>query len=573
MINYLDDLGNCTCSCDGKNYTLLHEVCWMTVEDYEYNINIPDQAAIEADAEATIAGINDFIQPVWRPDTSYYVHFILKDTVAGANPGIYPFTYGFTTGGPIGYFHTHEKSTYGDIPLKAGQYIDTDAGPILLTNAITGKVLEDTVGIIRNPDGSKYNLPSGVASNPIAKIAPHPDKYALTSLGQYIDYSRSYPNANGNLLGAKPLFYNDETTKISLFFNKAYAKNFFREWPLYNGKAAQKGMLKIVIKDPVEGLEIINPPALNYDSSIITIPQTEQTWSIDEDPQIPFVLSQYEALFNAPNCIGSAMVIKPKSEYIVITPKHLKPNKLYSAIVNNMYTTANEFATVTPNQPVPIEVLNQTKEVHRFVFKTSRYANFKEQVESYRMQQIIDGQLVEKEALFTIEKSYTPEQVDGAYTTIINWINGNANQIPLTGFSTEVLDNLNNNYQHPFDRVFEGILGFKPLDEAISTEVNIIRNLDDNKVIAILVRNPEPFNNPKMPRVDVLNTIQVLTGTTVDYKVLHSKDYSQAIIMHTSREITSNVTVQFKYKIWNGNNFIVPLTGTEIIDQLNILNN
>ena len=565
IINYLDYLGNCNCSCHGKNYTLLHEVCWMTVEDYEYNVNIPDQAAIEADAEATISGLNDFIQPVWRPDTSYYVHFELKDTVADANPGIYPFTYGFTTGGPIGYFHTHEKSTYGDIPLKAGEYIDTDAGPILLTNAINGKVLEDTVGIIRNPDGSEYNLPSGVPSNPIAKIAPHPDKYALTSLGQYIDYERSYPNANGNLLGAKPLFYKDETTIISLFFNKAYAKNFFREWPLYNGKAAQKGMLKIVIKDPVEGSEIINPPALNYDSSITTIPQTIEEWISDDNPQVPFVLSQYEAMFNAPNCIGQATIIKPKSEYVTIIPKDLKPNKLYTAIVNNMYSKNSSFE--------PLPAFNQTKEVHRFVFKTSRYATFKEQVESYRMQQIIDGQLVEKEALFTIEKSYTPEQVDGAYTTIINWINGNANQIPLTGFSTEVLDNLNNNYQHPFDRVFEGILGFRPLDEAISTEVNIIRNLDDNKVIAILVRNPEPFNNPKMPRVDVLDTIQVLTGTTVDYKVLHSKDYSQAIIMHTSREITSNLKVQFKYKIWNGNNYIVPLTGTEIIDQLNILNN
>lgn len=555
ILNYLDDLGNCNCSCDGNNYTLLQEVCWMTVEDYEYNVNIPSQAAIEADAAATINGINNFIQPIWRPDTSYYIHFELKDTIENFGSSPFKFTYGFTTGGSLGYFHTHPKATYGDIPLKAGQYVDTDAGPILLPSSINGKVLEDTTGIIRNPDGSEYQLPSGNPANPIAKIAPHPDKYALTSLGQYIDYERSYPNANGNLLGAKPLFYKDNTTQIYLFFNKAYATNFFREWPLYKNKAAQKGMLKIVIKDPIEGssADIINPPSLDFDSSITTIPQTEEEWSIDTKPQIPFVLSQYEAMFNAPNCIASATVIKPKSEYITITPKFLKPNKLYTAIVNNMYTTDENFATA------PEQLLDQTREVHRFVFKTSRYATFKEQVESYRMQQTIEGQLVEREALFTIEKSYTPEQVNGAYTTIINWINGNINQIPLTGFSTEALDNLNNNYQDPFDRVFEGILGFEPLDEAISTEVNLIRNLEDNKVIAILVRNPEPFNNPKMPRVDVMDTIQVLTGTTVDYKVLHSKDYSQAIIMHSSKEITSNLTLQFKYKMWNGIAYVVPV--------------
>ncbi len=553
IINYLDDLGNCTCSCDGKNYTLLHEVCWMTAEDYEYNLNMPDQDAVSEDAEATIAGINDYIQPVWRPDTSYYVHFVLRDTVADSGPTDYPFTYGFTTGGPVGYFHTHEKATYGDIPLKAGQYIDTDAGPILLTNAINGKVLEDTVGIIRNPDGSEYDLPSGDLDNPIAKIAPHPDKYALTSLGQYIDYERSYPNANGNLLSAKPLFYNDDTTKISLFFNKAYAKNFFREWPDYQGKAAQTGMLKIVIKDPIESTspDIINPPALDSVTSDVTIPQTEQVWDIDTDPQIPFVLSQYEALFNVQNCIMDPpfVIIKPKSEYVIVTPKHLKPNKLYSAIVNNMYTTNQDFAS--PNDLSP-RLLDQTREVHRFVFKTSRYATFKEQVESYRMQQTIDGQLVEKEALFTIEKHFSLDQINGAYNTITNQ--------PVTGFNDAILANFENNYQHPFDRVFEGVLGFKPLDEAISTEVNVIRNLKDNKVIAILVRNPEPFNDPKMPRIDVSDTIQVLAGNAVnhDYKVLHSKDYSQAIIMHTSKEINNNLTLQFKYKIWNGSNYIVP---------------
>jgi hypothetical protein len=476
------------------------------------------------------------------------VHFELKDTVANAGPTPYKFTYGFTTAGPVGYFHTHPKTTYGHIPLQAGQYLDTDLGAVLLPANISGKVLEDTVGIIRNPDGSKFELPSGNPDKPIAKIAPHPDKYALTSLGQYIDYERSYPNANGNLLGAKPLFYKDNTTQINLFFNKAYTKNFFREWPAYDGKPAQKGRLKIVIKDPIESAnaDIVNPPALDYDVNITTIPQTIENWEFDKNPQVPFVLSQYEAMFNAPNCVGKATIIKPKSEFVTIIPKNLKPNKLYTAIVNNMYSKHPDFETEGET------LISQTKEVHRFVFKTSRYETFKQQVESFMIQQTINGSLVQKQAVFSITKELSSNQINGAYNTIIG--------APVTGFDADVLGNFENNYQHPFDRVFEGILNMNPLDEPISTEVNIIRNKDNNKVIAIIVRNPEPFNNPKMPLADVADTIQVLVGTTVnnDYKILHSKDYSQAIIMHSSKEINNNLTLQFKYKIWNGIKYIVP---------------
>ncbi len=569
IIDYLDDLGNCTCTCESNGYTLLHEVCWMTEEDYEYNTNIPSQSAIAADAAATVAGINNYIQPVWRPDTSYYVHFELKDTVANANAGIYKFAYGFTTAGPVGYFHTHPKATYGDIPLKAGQYLDTDLGPLLLPNEINGKVLEDTVGIIRNPDGSVFELPSGNAANPIAKINPHPDKYPLTSLGQYIDYERSYPNANGNLLGAKPLFYNDTTTQINLFFNKAYTKNFFREWPTYDGKTAQTGRLKIVIKDPVEASspDIINPPALDYDKDITTIPQTTEEWNSDDNPQIPFVLSQYGAMLNAPNCVGNATIIKPKSEYITIIPKNLKPNKLYTAIVNNMYTTLPAFASDQ------VTLMQQTKEVHRFVFKTSRYETFKQQVESFFMQQTIEGSLVQKQAIFTIEKEFSVDQIKGVYNTIIGQ--------PVTGFSPDVLDNFENNYQHPFDRVFEGILELQPLDEPISTEVNIIRNKADNKVIAIIVRNPEPFNNPKMP-LNVINQTLIVLNDGVqnpDYKVLFSKDNSQAIIMNVNQNITEkNLQLKFAYKIYQDNVVVInPLdyyaTKHEVVLNVNVLNN
>jgi len=569
MLNYLDKIGNCLCECNTKDFTLIHQVCWMSVTDYDYNINIPSQAAIEADSQATINGVTQYIQPIWRPDTSYFIHFVLKDSVDnGTHIEPYDFTYGFTTAGPVGYFHTHDEATYGDVKLKQGDrllkednsyYVVAlngllnEGGSLAVANS-NGFILEDTRGFLRDAATKALIIEPG--SNPPRnlKVVAHPDKYPLTTLKQYIDYNRSYPNADGNLLSAKPLFYNDKTTQIYLFFNKAYATHFFHKWNNYKNadgvNNAIDGRLKIVIKDPTEGVEIVNPPSLDVIESITTIPQTEQTWQIDDDPQVPFIVSQYLNLYKDSKCTGTITTIKPKSEYVKVTPRFLKPNKLYTAIVNNMYDFDHD--------GVLENTLDETREVHKFVFKTSRYATFKEQVESYYLKQTIEGNVVQGEAFFNIEMRFTQEAITAAYNTIVGQ--------SITGFSSEVTSNLENNYQHPYDRIVEGILELPALDEAISTEVNVIRNLEDSKVIALVVRNPEPFNNPRMPLEYVQDVLQIMSGITADasYKILFSKDYSQAIIMHSSKEITTNsLVIQFKYKIWNGSSYVVPDEDTD----------
>jgi hypothetical protein len=97
--------------------------------------------------------------------------------------------------------------------------------------------------------------------------------------------------------------------------------------------------------------------------------------------------------------------------------------------------------------------------------------------------------------------------------------------------------------------------------------------------VAVLIRNPEPFNNPRMPLEDVRDTIAVLDGagnSAPGYRVLFSKDYSQAIIMHDSLEITGPWAVRFQYKLWNGSGYVVPgtpdystdLVGTVVVGGL-----
>src|SRR5690606_7844044 len=103
-----------------------------------------------------------------------------------------------------------------------------------------------------------------------------------------------------------------------------------------------------------------------------------------------------------------------------------------------------------------------------------------------------------------------------------------------------------------YDRIFEGILGLNPWDEPVSTEVNVIRDSNNGNIIALIVRNPEPFNNPKFRKEVIVDTIEVVVAGQVDdsYSVLFSKDNSQAIIMNAAKNITENLNLKFKYKIY-----------------------
>lgn len=663
ILEMIEEAGNCNCDPeDRKCYTLLHQICWLSFDAYQYNINIPGQAAIEADALATVDGITKFIQPVWRPETSYYVSFVLRDIVDNDVFTDYTYTYGFTTGGPIGYFHTHPNSTYGDPAF--------------------------------------------------------PEKYALTGLRQYIDYQRSYPNADGNLLSAKPLFYADETTKIDLFFVKAYATHFFQKWEAYNGQVEVDGRIKIVIKDPREGTTIVNPPFLNYNSNVVDVPQTIESWADDPNPLLPHVFDQYANLIEANLCVptgGDAII--PKSSYLNVIPKNLKPLKVYTAIVNNLYDADRDgnFNTDVDGNLTD----DETKEVHKFTFQTSRYAGFKDQINSYIMAEKIAIKPIVKSEVDDYSAAYSGATINAVMDTITNTPNSigdaligtyphpfdravegllglapfasvtsnqfnqirdtnNADEIiavvivspipfnnlrvpetevlkairvldntgipssdykvvlssdytqalimhnslsfagvianyqfehPVTrvatfeikkGFTSTELqaaydlidgnpnvlaDGLTTEYQDPFDRIVEGIFGFNPLVKAVSTEFNLVKDENNGDIpIAIIIRNPEPFNNPKIPIADALDTVEILSsGGAVDtsYKMMFSKDYSQVIIMRSSLTIPAGLfNFRFKYKIWDGSGYIVPGTGngyssdeagTILIDNLQLV--
>ena len=478
-------------------HTFLHEVCWESVEDYVFNLNIPGQDAIQQDYQDTVDAVSKRVSPIWRPDTKYYVHFQLKDEVDdGENQGIYDYYYGFRTAGPIGHFHNATGVDYGEE---------------------------------RDADG---------------KLA-FPDRYDLTSIRKYIDYQRSYPNADGNLLKSKPLFYSSEdgNNEIRLFFSKPYTYHMLSDWPAYNGLPALEGEMKIVVKDPIEDVTIQNPPP----PDVITdeIPQTVESWTEDNEALMPehlrFWNNFVEAQASNPDVsclITGGELIRPKSYIRTIRLNHLKPNKLYTAIVNNTFEGI-------------------TTEIHNFVFRTSRYKDFTEQVNSYLL---LDEGGNSKEAIFTVSEPLTAQEITTSYNIV-------------AGTSDSNSDNLAGQYPDLFDRVIEGVLGIKPVDPAMSTEFNLITDENSGNVIALLIRNPEPFNDPKMPLSEVSGTISVLNGNgnpDSAYKVLFSNDYSQALIMHQSKEITTTgLDLRFQYKKWNGDAYVIADTIT--IENISII--
>lgn len=474
----------------------LYELCYLSLENSMLNATINVNQGDEN--QAMFDTINKTLQPVWRPNTTYAIRLKTEDRLFREGQSTVQASqtnadvYGFRTAGPIGHFHSY--------PVLDGS-------------------------TIKQHDRSDYFALSEKGKQ---------DEFRLSSLKSYIDYDKSYPNADGSLVNAKPLFY--ENAKLRLFYLYNYVYQFYNDWADHDHMPAKiaESSLEIKIVDPAPAANAPQQLPGGFDANMIP-----HTLATGVPPALIHSVNNDIALLNNLLVGGN-----PCAEETPLVPidisstkqMNLKPLKLYTAqFVANYNARINGNFATAPFSSV----------VHSYVFQTSRYANFSEQVQSYILLGE-DGDEFVKEAIYPLQLSQATN-----YTL--------AAQV-ITDALVPTQDALKQQYANVFDRLVQGVfaLDANALQTAATTEFNLLHS--GGKLRGILIRNPEPFNNPKLPSDQETLEVRAYNGTAYvnpgAFTILHSPDRSSIFITSSdmSFDMNAEALLQFKflYKIYNG---------------------
>lgn len=492
----------------------LYELCYLSLENYLLNETIPDPQEQLDENNAMFEAINKTLQPVWRPNTTYAIRLKTEDRLfreGQSTPGALQVNadiYGFRTAGPIGHFHSYPR-------------------------------LEGST--IQSHDRSDY-----LALNEKGRQ----DEFRLSSLKSYIDYDKSYPNADGSLVNAKPLFY--ENAQLRLFYLYNYVYQFYNDWVDHDHMPAKiaESSLEIRVIDPAP---VANPPQQSTGSfEANMIPHALAT---GVPPALIHSVNNDIALLNNLLVGGSSCAEEvPLIPIDISSAKEvdLKPLKLYTAqFVAHYNARINGNFAATPFSSV----------VHAYVFQTSRYANFSEQVNSYIL--LKENNVAVKKAIYPLALPVVPDYLLAAQ--VIN------------DTLTPAQDVLKQQYANAFDRLVQGVfaLDANALQTAATTEFNLLHS--GGKLRGILIRNPEPFNNPKLPQDEATLDVKTFNGTVFAnpelFSILHSPDRSSIFITPSDMSFDMNQAASlqftFTYKTYNG---ILFEDAAEEIIEINLSN-
>jgi hypothetical protein len=299
----------------------------------------------------------------------------------------------------------------------------------------------------------------------------------------------------------------------------------------------------------------------------------DATWVDDNDPNIPHNIQMLNNFINFINGAIDAIEceidlgnpIQPPAYSYAVTLTNLKPQKLYTALVFNAFDADGNGVILDQKDENENITYQENQKIHEFVFQTSRYENFNEQINSFQLKEYNDNDEIinEMQAVFEHPLNLSTNQINNLFD-LFDEVSTNTN--------TD-LQNIAQQFNHKFDRAVEGVLELQSLNPPTTTDFIKIININTGEVIALLVRNPEPFNIPKIPLEDIEGTIVVISEGTEnvnnDYKIIHSKDYSQALIMYHNKKITAaNLNLRFTYKTWNGTSY--EISETVIINDIQI---
>jgi hypothetical protein len=468
--------GKFDCNIDPKvNYkclSFLFGFCWLPLRAQVFNNTIPSFPSLLANNSAMVRAITNTIRPIWRLNTIYAISIRTVDNVRVPETGAASATpkymhIGFRTRGPVGHFHQ----------LRA-----------------------------------EYKA---------LKAQDRADQYRLQSLKPYIDFSISYPNADGNVLNAKPLFY--VKPKLQLFYIHPYIYTMYGgQFDAYNGNPAVTSSIDVSILDPV------NPvPAASTEPGFVGRVNLAFASNNLGHSNLDVQLLSNMATQGDPCTVGND-VIAPMGIQSNVTVDKLKPLKLYLAVFKAQYNAG----------------VAASEEVHRYNFQTSRYADFEEQVNSYRLK--------DSNGVFL---------KDAVYDDIAVTLDAKraAQLAALLSHNYPSGDPLEQEYADPFDRLIDGILRVGPIDPPVGTDFNVVRDAGNNKVIGILLRNPEPFNDPKVPSANLEATITLSqqNAPPAVFTTIYSKDRARAFIGNASLDLAlHDLDFTFTYLEYNGASYV-----------------
>lgn len=282
----------------------------------------------------------------------------------------------------------------------------------------------------------------------------------------------------------------------------------FATWEAYKNNPEVDLSLQVVIKDPIK--------ATADESEIKTL--NIDNWKKNTKPVTPIDIELLDnMLSNGDPCAEIPSPLDALDVYSEIEFESLKPLKLYTAIWNSIFD-------------------GTTAEVLKYGFQTSRYPNFESHINSYILSSEEGSEAL---AIFKIEDVYSTDQID----KVVSVLNG----------TMDATDSLLQQFQEVYDRICDGILKVGPLAPPVSTEFNIL--ISESRVVALIIKSPEPFNDPKTPGEILEGAINITINgdDPSNYKIIYSKDKSKAFISNLTLDLpTGEVSIDFKYFLFNG---------------------
>ena len=471
--------------------TFLHEVCWMPLADANYNAALPTPDVNAQDLDTLVSTVTNMLPPIWRPGHKFRIVMDVTDTVTDPNGNQIrhsdPFSLGFRTSGPLGYFEA------GSLAPSRVEPDDLPPQDSALNNAF-------------EPD-YPLTLDTDVKAAFDAQSLQAPE----TQLKYYVDDLRSYPDPSGKILYAKPLYY--VGAQIDLAFKHAYAEHFFTQWPLYvpyighPGLPAKHYALDIQIIDPAA----VSDAGLNEDynkplNDVSVANLADVNW-VEDNQFVPGQdIQVLENMLNADIPSGDKcwpdVDLTPAASKVEAELSNLKPKKTYTAVIKNTDVNGSENPDVNPAI------------VMRYPFTTSRYPSFEAHIMS-------------------LERHYKTETGQAFFIHDVTLTAADIGRAQAVCEDKEA--DLDTQYPDAFDSLIFGIFGIMDIDPPTGTEITFIRETGLDAPIAVWVRSDEPFNDPRLSDAQLAGSLiwKYNGNPSTRQTVIFSKDRTQAVIMRT----------------------------------------